>query len=163
MLNKWSEFNIHLPEAWKTKKKETAVATGAEQMREYRQAEKETDDIPPIDQSVLRNLQKLQVEGESSIVESIVNAYLNGSQSLVAQMREMLSINDLEVLQQTAHSLKSSSANVGAMQLSAMSMELEMKCKNKHPGSIGELVAAIEMEFPRVKNALITEVATCDG
>jgi CheY-like chemotaxis protein len=163
MLDKWCDVNVPLPELWKTKQKEAAVDNGMGQMSEDWRTGEKADDISPIDQSILRNLQKLQIEGEPSIVKNIVDAYLNGSQTLVDQLREVLSSNDLKILQQTAHSLKSSSANVGAMQLSAMSLELEIKCKQKQLGNIGELVAAIELEFPRVKDALIKEVSASNG
>jgi CheY-like chemotaxis protein len=159
MLNKWSAINIPLPVGLTTKPKEVGFASIAGPMHENKETEEEANATPPIDKGVIDNLHKLQIDGEPNIVNKIVDAYLNGSQALVNQLREALSSNDLKILQQNAHSLKSSSANVGAMQLSAMSLELEIKCKQKHLGNISELVAAIEMEFPRVKNALIKEVS----
>ena len=87
-------------------------------MRTLKKPEQESEDIISVDVSVLRNLENLQIEGESSVVGNIIDAYLNGSQPLITCLREMHSTNDLESLQRTAHSLKSSSANVGAMRLS---------------------------------------------
>lgn len=159
MLNKWSGGNMPLPGKEEIKQKDTAIDASVKKVQADRQPEDEAKVIAPIDPRVLQNLEELQVEGETSIVGNIINAYLSGSQPLVAQLRKMLSENDLEALQKTAHSLKSSSANVGAIRLSTMSKELEMKCKNKHLGNIDNLVASIETEFPRVKEALIMEVA----
>jgi signal transduction histidine kinase/DNA-binding response OmpR family regulator/HPt (histidine-containing phosphotransfer) domain-containing protein len=163
MLNTWSEYNLPLPKAWKTKPKVVVPLSDTESMHKDKKAGRRSNDTPPIDKSVIHNLQKLQIDGEPCIVKNIVNAYLNGSQTLVDQLQGMLSTNDMKMLQQTAHSLKSSSANVGAMQLSAMSLELEMKCNNKESGIIEELVTAIETEFPRVKDALIMEVSESNG
>ena len=160
MLNKWTDDNIPLPENWAKNQKEAAANNGGKIVQDVSQPEEESKNNTPIDLSVIRNLEKLQIEGEETgVVWSIVDAYLSGSESQVVQLREMLSANDMKALQQIAHSLKSSSANVGAMRLSAMSKELEMKCRNKDPGKIDHLVTSIETEFPRVKEALILEVA----
>jgi signal transduction histidine kinase/DNA-binding response OmpR family regulator/HPt (histidine-containing phosphotransfer) domain-containing protein len=162
MLNKWSAINIPLPGSTNGSKNKPFSA-GAKSTRENNESAEAKNNTPPIDKSIIDDLSKLQIDGEPNIVKKIIEAYLSGSQSLVDQLREVLSSNDLEMLQQTAHSLKSSSANVGAMQLSAMSLELETKCKQKHLGNIGDLVAAIEMEYPRVKDALRMEVSSNSG
>ncbi len=159
MINKWSGGNLPLPVKEEIKQKDTTIDASVKKVQADRQPEDEAKVIAPIDPRVLQNLEELQVEGETSIVGNIISAYLSGSQPLVTQLRKMLLENDLEALQKTAHSLKSSSANVGAIRLSTMSKELEMKCKNKHLGNIDNLVASIETEFPRVKEALIMEVA----
>jgi len=159
MLNKWSGGTMSLQGKEEIKQKDTAIDASVKKVQADRQPDDEVEVIAPIDPRVLQNLEELQVEGETSIVGKIINAYLSGSQPLVAGLRKMLSENDLEALQKTAHSLKSSSANVGAIRLSTMSKELEMKCKNKHLGNIDNLVASIETEFPRVEEALIMEVA----
>ena len=125
--------------------------------------EKESENHVPVDLSVLRNLEKLQIDGEASVVGNIIEAYLNGSQPLVTQLREMHATKDLESLQRTAHSLKSSSANVGAIRLSTMSKDLEMKCKNNHTAEIDILIESIETEFPRVKEVLTVEAAANNG
>jgi signal transduction histidine kinase/DNA-binding response OmpR family regulator/HPt (histidine-containing phosphotransfer) domain-containing protein len=163
ILNKWFGGKFSYPEKQKSKKKKAKVNTGAEKTQKLKYPEEEKDDIVPVDLSVLRNLEKLQIEGEASVVGNIINAYLNGSQSLVSGLREMLSAKDLQALQQTAHSLKSSSANIGAMRLSTISKDLEMKCKNNSLDNIDYLVQSIETEFPRVKEILIMEAATNNG
>ena len=162
MLQKWSEFDIPAPKTWKTKEKETTDAA-TKPMRQSGKTKEEAENTLAIDQSILRNLQNLQVEGESNIVKNIIEAYLKGSQPLIAQLQEVLTTNDIKQLQQTAHSLKSSSANLGAMHLSSMCMELEVKCRKGDLDNIGKFVAAIEMEFPRVKDSLLKEVEACDA
>jgi len=111
----------------------------------------------PIDRSVLCALQDLQIRGEPSVVKRVIDAYLADSEPLVSRLQEALLVNDGEVLQRSAHSLKSSSANVGALGLSEISRELEMECKNNGAEDAPRLVAAIESEFMRVKEALQRE------
>jgi len=163
MLNKWTDDNIPLPENWSKKQKEAASGHRGEKTLDENQPESSSKNNRPIDLSVIRNLETLQIDGEANMVGSIIDAYLNGSQSMVVKLREMLSANDIEAIQQIAHSLKSSSANVGALHLSSMSKELEMKCRNKQLGKIEDIVATIESEYPRVKEALLMEVAASNG
>ena len=163
MLTKWFGARFSLPEKPKSKSKKKQVKTNVKKTHARKKPEKATEDIVPVDLSVLRNLEKLQIDGEASVVGNIIEAYLNGSQPLVTRLREMHATNDLESLQRSAHSLKSSSANVGAIRLSTMSKDLEMKCKNNHTADIDILIESIETEFPRVKEILTMEAAANNG
>jgi signal transduction histidine kinase/CheY-like chemotaxis protein/HPt (histidine-containing phosphotransfer) domain-containing protein len=163
MLTKWFGTRFSLPEKRKSKPEKTKIKTKAKKTDAQKQMEKESENHVPVDLSVLRNLEKLQIDGEASVVGNIIEAYLNGSQPLVTQLREMHATKDLESLQRTAHSLKSSSANVGAIRLSTMSKDLEMKCKNNHTAEIDILIESIETEFPRVKEVLTVEAAANNG
>ncbi|MHB9099287.1 MAG: Hpt domain-containing protein, partial [Syntrophales bacterium] len=53
-----------------------------------------------------------------------------------------------------AHTLKSSSAYLGAMTLSSMSKELEMMGRDKAPGEAMARLAPLEHEYGRVRDAL---------
>ena len=159
MLDKWFGIKFSLPKKQARKPKKTKNNTTVRKMKAKREQQKEADDITPVDLNILRNLEKLQIEGEASIVKNIIDAYLKGSQALVDGLRQMHTANDFKSLQQSAHSLKSSSANVGAMHLSTMSKDLEMNCKNNMLDNISHLVASIETEFPLVKEILIMEAA----
>ncbi|MDM8536959.1 response regulator [Desulfobacterales bacterium HSG17] len=114
----------------------------------------DTENNEIIDFKVLRLLEELQIEGEPSIVASIINAFLNCSMSQLPQLQKSFSENDIKTVQQLAHSFKSSSANVGAVRLSEMSSELEMNCKKGSMENIADLISAIETEFVRVKDEL---------
>ncbi len=115
---------------------------------------------PPIDKNVLNALRELQIAGKPNVLVRIVNAYLEGSESLVAKLPEALAAGYFDVVKKTAHSLKSSSANVGALNLSGLSKELEMLDNNKTFDNATDLVSAIESEFVRVKVALIKEISS---
>ncbi len=109
-----------------------------------------------LDLSVLDGLRDLQVIGAPDILTRIVDAYLPSSDRLVAELREGAGVKDFEKIQNAAHSLKSSSAAIGAMQLSEFSKELELGCRNGTLLDAAELVRKIETEFARVKNALLS-------
>jgi HPt (histidine-containing phosphotransfer) domain-containing protein len=61
-------------------------------------------------------------------------------------------------LQAFAHSLKSSSANVGAVVLSEICKSLEMACRNNTLDDSDPYIKAIECEFVKVKSALEEEI-----
>jgi len=111
----------------------------------------------PIDRRVLSALEELQVEGEPSIVKRIVDAYLEESAPIISRLKKALLQDDRENVRWSAHSLKSSSANVGAIRLSEMSRELEVNCSDTVHDDAARLVTAIESEFLRVKESLHKE------
>ncbi len=109
---------------------------------------KETElGLSPVDHNVLSALRKLQMKGKPDILEKIIRAYITTSESLIAELRYALAGNNLEALQNSAHSLKSSSANVGAIALSEICKELEMNCMKNTLGNTTDLLSAIESEY----------------
>lgn len=124
--------------------------------------EAEETDFASVDRRMLLEIRDLQIEGEPSILDKIIQAYLEGSKVLISQLRESLTVKDIDVLQKNAHSLKSSSANVGATKLSKMSKELEELCKKNHHENTADLVSSIESEFIKVKDGLRKELFSHD-
>jgi signal transduction histidine kinase/CheY-like chemotaxis protein len=111
-----------------------------------------------IKQDVLNSLRDLQMEGQPDILERIVIAYCTSSDILVSSLREALDGDDMTSLQTSAHSLKSGSANVGALHLSELNKKLEMGCRNNTLENAADLVSSIEVEYVRVKDALRKEI-----
>ena len=73
-------------------------------------------------------------------------------------MRDAVAHNDALALQRAAHSLKSSSANVGAMQLAAFSKEMEALGKAQKVDQAVSLLATMEAEYTMVEEALQREL-----
>ena len=117
---------------------------------------------PAINRSVLKTLQDLQIEGQPDILASIISAYLGSSERIMAELHEALSVNNLAAVCNSAHSLKSASANVGAANFSEICREIEIKSKTGSFDNRGELISALEKEFVRVKETLQQEI-TSDG
>jgi two-component system, sensor histidine kinase and response regulator len=111
-----------------------------------------------VDHNVLKNLRDLQVAGKPDILKKIISAYLSSSGPLIVQLGGALSRNDLKELGDFAHSLKSSSANVGALKLSDICQKLEKNCKNQKHENCLELIGAAELEYVRVKDVLDAEI-----
>lgn len=87
---------------------------------------------PEIDNSVIDDL--IDVMGEEFI--ELIEVYLRDTPANIKSLIQAASKNDIEAIIAPAHSLKSASANVGALQLSELAKEMELggrKGKLAHP------------------------------
>jgi CheY-like chemotaxis protein/HPt (histidine-containing phosphotransfer) domain-containing protein len=81
------------------------------------------------DDSVIDELISDIGDGGAEIIGDLINTYLNHTPTLFAAMRQAFAQNDLNTIYRSAHTLKSSSANLGAMALSELSRQLEEQLK----------------------------------
>ena len=79
-----------------------------------------------IDPTPLDAIRDLEKAGNDGLLGTIVNLFLTQSTELCEKIQNAVSAGDAHGLREAAHSLKSSSANVGAMQVSALSYDLEV-------------------------------------
>jgi CheY-like chemotaxis protein/HPt (histidine-containing phosphotransfer) domain-containing protein len=76
-----------------------------------------------IDRTVLEELYEIMEDEFVSVLES----YLKSAPGLMYSIRDAVKDLDMDALVKSAHPLKSSSANVGALELSTLARELEFK------------------------------------
>jgi HPt (histidine-containing phosphotransfer) domain-containing protein len=112
---------------------------------------------PAIDVRALDNIRKLQQPGAPDLLERIVALYLHDVPKLVQSMREAIAAGDGIVLQRAAHTLKSSSATLGALQLAKLCNEMEVQARGKHLVDAGQWISRIECESARVCASLPRE------
>jgi signal transduction histidine kinase/CheY-like chemotaxis protein len=84
----------------------------------------------------------------------IVAVYLEDAPQLIAQLEQAALGPDYDVLREAAHSLKSSSANVGAMALSAAAKRIELGARLQSLDRPAVAVALVVSEFERARRAL---------
>jgi len=110
-------------------------------------------DIGAIDAKTFEELVS-STGGDPAFVNELIDTYLSDAPALFDQMRSALTSGDAESFRRAAHSLKSNSASLGVLTLSALAKELEMMGKaNTLDGAPGKIAAA-DVEFGRVKTAL---------
>ncbi|MFM9941451.1 MAG: response regulator [Hyphomicrobiaceae bacterium] len=93
-----------------------------------------------------------------SLLSRLIETYLNYAPKAVAQLRTHVDGSNANGVKTAAHSLKSSSANVGAMGLSGLCRELETLTRIEGAevtADCAELVRRIEAEFAKVEAALL--------
>jgi signal transduction histidine kinase/CheY-like chemotaxis protein len=88
------------------------------------------------------------------LVARVVRKYLESSPALVEAIKS--SPSDFDTLARTAHTLKSSSAYVGALHLSELCKELERRARGGAPGALEQLISRIESVFAETCEALHT-------
>lgn len=89
----------------------------------------------------------------------LIDTYQSDSQVLFEQMHEGLGKGNIELVQRSAHSLKSNSLSFGAIRLADASRELELLAKSGSLAGAAEKLLAIEAayaeffpELERMKN-----------
>jgi len=88
------------------------------------------------------------------ILRKVVDLYLASTPTLLQTMREAESGGDAEKLKAAAHSFKSSSANLGAMRLAGVCLELETLGRAGSTEGALPLLMQAEEEYRMVRNAL---------
>ncbi len=106
-----------------------------------------------IDPEVVASLRELAPEDEPGFVRELIDAYRDDAVVHLAGIKESLKSNDAEGLRKAAHTLKSSSANVGAVQVSRLALEIETLARAGTPGPAAGLAAQLDAEFARALNA----------
>ncbi len=106
-----------------------------------------------IEQSVLDEL-LASVGGDAAFLVELIDTYLADAPSQLAQLRAALAAGDADQFRRAAHTLKSSSASLGAQPLSATAKELEMMGKAGALDPAGERIALAEEEFGQVRDEL---------
>jgi len=111
-----------------------------------------------IDRQALDNILTLQREGVPDLLSKVIQSYLKHSPPILQTMHKAVERHDAVALQNAAHSLKSSSANLGALTLAALCKDLETM------GRLGSLERAVTVlsevttEYVAVRVALTTEL-----
>ena len=107
--------------------------------------------------AVLDKYRERERRGRKNLLSRIVGAYLQQSPLHIDKLRTAILDGNSPGIQAAAHTLKSSSANVGAMALSALCKELEVQGRNCTTEGIKERFAEIEKMHSIVCESLIQE------
>ena len=119
---------------------------------------------PPIDAKALQNLREMVGEDEPEAFIEVVESYLKDLPDLLATLETALQQQDAPTLHRSAHTLKSTSATLGAKPLAQLSKELEKLGRTSSeegtllPPEALALVRSIYLEYERLKPALQDEL-----
>lgn len=93
-------------------------------------------------------------EAGAEFLLKLFGIYAVEADKCVAQIRRSFDEKDAVGLTQAAHTLKSSSANVGAASLSSLAKEIELASREGRMAELAGQVARLEEEHLQVKCAL---------
>ncbi|WP_409439474.1 response regulator [Psychromonas sp. GE-S-Ul-11] len=97
-----------------------------------------------VDPTLLDNLSMLQQGDSSVLINKVINLYLETLKESLIVFKDPSSNND--DIRKSAHSLKSSSAHVGANQLAKLTSSLEKALISSSLTSVSELIKEIDLE-----------------
>ncbi len=108
-------------------------------------------EMQTIDEEVIKSLREM-LGGD---VSTMLQVYVNTTNGLIKEMQEFLKKGNVKEVGRHAHSLKSSSGQVGAMKLSELAKELEHKIRHEQSyDNLEDLYAQIVEEFKVVEASL---------
>jgi HPt (histidine-containing phosphotransfer) domain-containing protein len=119
---------------------------------------------PPIDVKALQNLREMVGEDEPEAFIEVVESYLKDLPNLLETLETSVQQQDAPTLHRSAHTLKSTSATLGAKPLAQLSKELEKLGRTSSeagtllPPEALTLVRSIYLEYERLKPALQAEL-----
>jgi PAS domain S-box-containing protein len=110
-----------------------------------------------LDRQVLDELSRALANGKPDLVASLMNLYLAESPKLMLDLKRAAGAGDAPKMAHVAHSLKSCSANVGAMALSRYCADIEASAKRADTEEACRILAKVEVEHGSVQAALRAE------
>ncbi len=112
-------------------------------------------ELPVLDMEIVEDLKEMM----GSDYPSLVRIYLEDSPKLIGQIQTALDNRDFQALVPPAHTLKSSSANLGALALSDIAKTIEKSARSGDINTSLQAGAGITAEFERVRAALTALIA----
>jgi PAS domain S-box-containing protein len=110
-----------------------------------------------LDRQVLEQLGKVLTNGKPELLTRVINLYRSEAPKLMQKLKQAALASDAPEMVRCAHSLKSSSANVGAKLMSRYCEDLEASGRRAEIDDARKVLAKIETEFVRVQSALASE------
>ena len=121
-------------------------------------ADPTVSDSPPaciLDAQALAKLEQLDPGGKSGLVRRVLTTYAGSLTRLRQQIAEGLTAADHNVIRLGAHTLKSSSASIGALELSRLCADVESSVRDGTVNSLNEMIERLLAEIDRVEAALV--------
>ena len=107
-----------------------------------------------LDAGALERLRELDPKGENQLLARVIKAFEASAARLVPQLQDAQRSGDQAGVRHVAHTLKSSSASIGAMKLSQLCAEIETKIRTDKLENIDSRVDAMCVEIEIVLQAL---------
>ncbi|MDP3331641.1 MAG: EAL domain-containing protein [Methylococcaceae bacterium] len=105
----------------------------------------------------LENLRQITTTAGETLLNNAIRMFLHSAPEAVQALRNAFAIQDTAVLRKTAHSFKSVCANLGAQALADACASIESIAKQGKLTGVAELLLSMEVNLPKVINALTKE------
>ena len=112
-------------------------------------AAQETEDR--LDSAVIENLREL---GDSNLLSELAQMFLEEVPDQIGALQEAIDKGDTQALKRITHTLKSSSANMGARRMSRLCLDLEQAGETHDLSAAASIVELLHKEFDHVRAEL---------
>ncbi|HWW68422.1 MAG TPA: Hpt domain-containing protein, partial [Duganella sp.] len=109
---------------------------------------------PLINRQALQNIRALSSGNGEALLERVLHAYLEDTPTHLRTIKSAIDSGSTVQMRKAAHSLKSSSANVGADALAQRCREMEQLGRNDTTAGAAALLDDMERSFQAVRQAL---------
>ncbi len=103
-----------------------------------------------VEGAALETIRAVGRQSGSSILPRLVDVFTDRAPSIVGDLRTSVDALDAEKIRATAHNLKGMSANMGAMQFSALCAQLEAAGRSGELDEVQRLCVTLETALPEV-------------
>ena len=114
--------------------------------------------IGVLDFEALEQLRLLEANGAADLLRRVLATYLDSSDQLAAGIEVAVTSGDPQATASAAHTLKSSSTQVGGVQLAEVCKKLEMQGREGSLAGAADLVTRIRYHLEQVQQALRDEM-----
>jgi HPt (histidine-containing phosphotransfer) domain-containing protein len=116
-------------------------------------------DFPVIDPQAIENLRSLNPDDGDEFLREITGIFLEDTPLRIVELEESLASGDAAKFTRAAHSIKGSSANLGAMALRAVAEALEHQARKEGLAGVAPHLTSIKDEFTRAHAELTKLIA----
>ena len=107
-----------------------------------------------LDADALERLRELDPQGKSRLLERVLRAFESSASRLARQFREARAADDMQGIRHVVHTLKSSSASIGALVLARLCAEIETSIQAEAFAALPERLDAMDRELAAVLQAV---------
>ena len=107
-----------------------------------------------IDMNAINRIRAIQKNPEDNMLKKVYEIYVSDSQTLINKLEQGISTKDNDIIKAAAHSLKSSSANLGAAALASLCQDIEKHSKESNSAIPTDLFTEVKNQYHLTRIAL---------
>ncbi len=107
-----------------------------------------------LDAEVIESLRELGGDDDPGLVQELIEMFLEDAPQRLDEMLQGLESGDYDLMQRSAHTLKSSAANMGAMVLSQVCKRMEAAAREQNKDSYEGMVEACREAYASSEEAM---------
>lgn len=110
--------------------------------------------VEVFDMSRLMELFGLDSADDIHMLSNLIKIFLEDTAKSISKLKQALTERNADIFMRAAHSIKGSSATIGAMRMAAISAELERLASADSLDKADGVLSGLEKEFERVSDLL---------